>query len=260
MGARRRRVRGHRRGVRPRGRRRGARRRARRPAPGRPRRRRGGDPRRLRGVEARTVAVDLTADDAVPAIVEATRGPRGRSRLLRRGRGPELRAVPRRSRSTTRSRWSSGTASRRCGSATTSPPRCAARGRGGIVLVSSGAGLVGGRNMVAYGATKAFDMVMAEALWAELHGSGVDVLGLGPRGDRHPGAAAHARCTEASSPISMHRSPARRRPSRSSPRRSPTWPTARPASPPTTCARVSSTSAPCRATTPSACCSRSTAA
>jgi short-subunit dehydrogenase len=32
--------------------------------------------------------------------------------------------------------------------------------------------------MVAYGASKAFDMVMAEALWAELRGSSVDVLGL----------------------------------------------------------------------------------
>jgi uncharacterized protein len=53
-----------------------------------------------------------------------------------------------------------------------------ARGRGGIVLVSSGAGLVGAPNMVAYAATKAFDMVMAEALWAELHDKGVDVLGL----------------------------------------------------------------------------------
>jgi short-subunit dehydrogenase len=52
------------------------------------------------------------------------------------------------------------------------------RGRGSLVLVSSGAGLVGGPNMVAYGATKAFDMVMAEALWAELQGTGVDVLGL----------------------------------------------------------------------------------
>ena len=53
-----------------------------------------------------------------------------------------------------------------------------ARGRGGIVLVSSGAALVGSPNMVAYGASKAFDMVMAEALWAELHDRGVDVLGL----------------------------------------------------------------------------------
>ena len=52
------------------------------------------------------------------------------------------------------------------------------RGRGGIVLLSSGGGLVGAPNMVAYGATKAFDMVMAEALWAELHDGGVDVLGL----------------------------------------------------------------------------------
>ncbi|MGC2676369.1 MAG: short-chain dehydrogenase, partial [Mycobacterium sp.] len=29
-----------------------------------------------------------------------------------------------------------------------------------------------------YGATKAFDMVFAEALWSELHDKGVDVLGL----------------------------------------------------------------------------------
>jgi short-subunit dehydrogenase len=53
-----------------------------------------------------------------------------------------------------------------------------ARGKGGIVLVSSGAGLGGGANMVAYSATKAFDMVMGESLWAELHDKGVDVLSL----------------------------------------------------------------------------------
>ncbi|MBV9320492.1 MAG: SDR family NAD(P)-dependent oxidoreductase [Mycobacterium sp.] len=52
------------------------------------------------------------------------------------------------------------------------------RGSGGIVIFSSGAGLVGGPNMVAYGATKAFDIVFAEALWSELHDKGVDVLGL----------------------------------------------------------------------------------
>jgi short-subunit dehydrogenase len=54
----------------------------------------------------------------------------------------------------------------------------AARGRGGIVIVGSGAGLAGAPNMVAYSASKAFDMVFAEALWAELHPKGVDVLGL----------------------------------------------------------------------------------
>jgi uncharacterized protein len=52
------------------------------------------------------------------------------------------------------------------------------RGRGGIVVFGSGAGLAGGPNMVAYGASKAFDMVFAEALWSELHDKGVDVLGL----------------------------------------------------------------------------------
>lgn len=54
----------------------------------------------------------------------------------------------------------------------------AARGHGGIVIFGSGAGFAGGPNMVAYGASKAFDMVFAEALWAELHEQGVDVLGL----------------------------------------------------------------------------------
>lgn len=53
-----------------------------------------------------------------------------------------------------------------------------ARGRGSIVLIGSGAGFAGAPNMVAYGATKAFDMVFAEALWTELKPKGVDVLGL----------------------------------------------------------------------------------
>jgi len=57
-------------------------------------------------------------------------------------------------------------------------PAMVDRGSGGIVIFGSGAGFAGGPNMVAYGASKAFDMVFAEALWAELHDKGVDVLGL----------------------------------------------------------------------------------
>ncbi|BBY23545.1 SDR family NAD(P)-dependent oxidoreductase [Mycobacterium stomatepiae] len=57
-------------------------------------------------------------------------------------------------------------------------PAMVKRGSGGIVIFGSGAGLAGAPNIVAYGATKAFDMVFAEALWAELHDKGVDVLGL----------------------------------------------------------------------------------
>ena len=52
------------------------------------------------------------------------------------------------------------------------------RHKGGIVNFTSGAALAGGRNMVAYGGTKAFDMVFTEGLWVELHDKGVDVLGL----------------------------------------------------------------------------------
>jgi short-subunit dehydrogenase len=53
-----------------------------------------------------------------------------------------------------------------------------ARGRGGIVLFGSAAGFVGAPKLAAYAASKAFDMVFAEALWAELQPQGVDVLGL----------------------------------------------------------------------------------
>lgn len=52
------------------------------------------------------------------------------------------------------------------------------RGRGGLAVLSSGAGMVGGPNMVAYAATKAFDTVMMQSLWAELRGTGVDVLSM----------------------------------------------------------------------------------
>jgi short-subunit dehydrogenase len=53
-----------------------------------------------------------------------------------------------------------------------------ARGRGAMVLVTSGAAWAGGATLATYGATKAFDLVLAESLWAEWRASGVDVLGL----------------------------------------------------------------------------------
>jgi short-subunit dehydrogenase len=51
-----------------------------------------------------------------------------------------------------------------------------ARGRGGIVLMSSLAGSQGSPNIAAYAATKAFNAVLAEGLWSELKPRGVDVL------------------------------------------------------------------------------------
>jgi len=52
------------------------------------------------------------------------------------------------------------------------------RGRGGIILLSSLSGLTGGAFIATYAATKAFDITLAESLWAELHPHGVHVLGL----------------------------------------------------------------------------------
>jgi len=52
------------------------------------------------------------------------------------------------------------------------------RGRGGILLMSSLSGLTGGAYIAAYAATKAFDIIFAESLWAELTPAGVHVLGL----------------------------------------------------------------------------------
>ncbi len=50
------------------------------------------------------------------------------------------------------------------------------RGRGSIVIVSSGVGLTSSPFTGAYGANKAFQICLGEALWFELLGSGVDVL------------------------------------------------------------------------------------
>lgn len=56
-------------------------------------------------------------------------------------------------------------------------PMCA-RGRGGLLLVNSGAGYGGSSFMAAYAASKAFQLCFAEALWIELRPHGVDVLSL----------------------------------------------------------------------------------
>jgi short-subunit dehydrogenase len=54
----------------------------------------------------------------------------------------------------------------------------AARGRGGIIIVGSGACYGGLAGITVYSATKAFDLCFGEGLWAELRPYGVDVLNL----------------------------------------------------------------------------------
>jgi uncharacterized protein len=54
--------------------------------------------------------------------------------------------------------------------------KMAARGRGGIVIMSSGAGMGGQAGVASYSAVKAYQMNLGEALWAELKPVGVDVI------------------------------------------------------------------------------------
>jgi uncharacterized protein len=55
-------------------------------------------------------------------------------------------------------------------------PAMVQRGRGGLVVMSSLAGHQGSPGIATYAATKAFGAVLAEGLWAELRGTGVDVV------------------------------------------------------------------------------------
>jgi len=57
-------------------------------------------------------------------------------------------------------------------------PPMVSRGRGGILLMSSLAGLQGSALVAAYAASKAFNLVLGEALWEELRPRGVDVLAV----------------------------------------------------------------------------------
>lgn len=59
-------------------------------------------------------------------------------------------------------------------------PGMLARGRGAVVVTSSVAGKQPLALHAVYAATKAFDSLFGEALWAELRGSGVDVLVVEP--------------------------------------------------------------------------------
>jgi short-subunit dehydrogenase len=54
------------------------------------------------------------------------------------------------------------------------------RGRGGIIIVSSGAAWAGSALNANYAATKAYGLIFAESLWDELGEYGIDVLGFMP--------------------------------------------------------------------------------
>ena len=61
------------------------------------------------------------------------------------------------------------------------------RGRGGVIVMASGAANAGSSFIVTYAATKAFDRVFAEGLWLELSPYGVDVTTVMPGAVNTPG-------------------------------------------------------------------------
>ena len=68
----------------------------------------------------------------------------------------------------------------------------AARGRGGIVLMSSLSATMGSALIANYAATKAYNLVLAEGLWEELRTRGVDVMACCPSAVTTPGYLASA--------------------------------------------------------------------
>jgi short-subunit dehydrogenase len=128
-------------------------------------------------VEVRPVAIDLATDDATSAFAAATADVDVGLVMYCAGADPNYTYFLDQSAETAKSM-----VHRNC----VVPlemchhfvPPMRERGTGGIILVGSGAGLIGAPYMVTYGATKAFDMVFAESLWAEVHDDGVDVLCL----------------------------------------------------------------------------------
>jgi short-subunit dehydrogenase len=68
-------------------------------------------------------------------------------------------------------------------------PAMKQRGRGGFIIMSSLSGLQGTPPISVYAATKAFGAVLAEGLWAELKGTGVNVQACVAGPIRTPGFA-----------------------------------------------------------------------
>lgn len=63
----------------------------------------------------------------------------------------------------------------------------AERRRGGVIVMASGSADMGSSYIATYAATKAFDRVLAEALWAELSPYGIDVTAVMPGATKTPG-------------------------------------------------------------------------
>ncbi|MEZ5744576.1 MAG: SDR family NAD(P)-dependent oxidoreductase [Sphingomonadaceae bacterium] len=127
------------------------------------------------GVDCVTASIDLAADDAVDRMREAAAGKECGLLILNAGADPNGSMfldndIEDWDSLTMRNVMTVMRACHRFGQAMRQ------RGHGGIMIVGSGACYSGMPGIAVYGATKAFDLVFSEALWAELKPHGVDVL------------------------------------------------------------------------------------
>jgi uncharacterized protein len=129
------------------------------------------------GVECVTASVDLTADDATDRIISAV-GDRDIGLLITNA-GADTNGSKFLDNDV--ANWEQLVSL----NITTTMRNChhfgrlmRARGRGGMILVGSGACYGGLNGIGVYSGVKAFDLCFGEALWAELRHDGVDVLNL----------------------------------------------------------------------------------
>lgn len=138
----------------------------------------GSELRKQHGVQVLPVALDLTAADALPRLQEAL-GQRPVGLLVNNagyGAGGGFLAWER--------AWQTGMVRLNCEVpvllAHAFLPEMVARGRGGLIFLASTAAYMATPYFAVYGASKAFDLHLGEALRVELRGSGVDVITLSP--------------------------------------------------------------------------------
>jgi short-subunit dehydrogenase len=133
---------------------------------------------RAKGARVETIVVDLAAPDFVAKIEAAVRGREVGMLVCSAAQFPSGRFLDAEPAVHARAVAVNALSPLLLTHALAKPMR--ARGRGGIILLSSMAALQGTGWVATYAATKAFDLVLAESLWWELKGEGVDVLGVMP--------------------------------------------------------------------------------
>jgi hypothetical protein len=130
--------------------------------------------RREYGVEVTTIAADLADPCTVDQIAAAAAGREIGLVVANAALAPQGRFLD------TAPAELTGTVDLNCRAslllARTFAPAMASRGHGGLIFVSSLAGMQGVPGLAAYSATKAYLISLGESLWAELRPAGVDVL------------------------------------------------------------------------------------